>query len=127
MIRRPPRSTRTDTLFPYTTLFRTLDVTPETIRRLESAGDTRSATILRRIYTDEIGHVAAGNRWFRNRSEAQGIDPVSTFHIEVHHHFRGALTPPFNDSARDSAGLPRAFYLPQLGRPSGRERVCQSG
>src|SRR3546814_11594767 len=26
MIRRPPRSTRTDTLFPYTTLFRSLDV-----------------------------------------------------------------------------------------------------
>src|SRR3546814_21084953 len=25
MIRRPPRSTRTDTLFPYTTLFRALD------------------------------------------------------------------------------------------------------
>src|SRR3546814_2091758 len=27
MIRRPPRSTRTDTLFPYTTLFRSLDTT----------------------------------------------------------------------------------------------------
>src|SRR3546814_4059050 len=26
MIRRPPRSTRTDTLFPYTTLFRSSDV-----------------------------------------------------------------------------------------------------
>src|SRR3546814_6992202 len=26
MIRRPPRSTRTDTLFPYTTLFRSRDV-----------------------------------------------------------------------------------------------------
>src|SRR3546814_7671077 len=26
MIRRPPRSTRTDTLFPYTTLFRSLDL-----------------------------------------------------------------------------------------------------
>src|SRR3546814_18823998 len=26
MIRRPPRSTRTDTLFPYTTLFRSLNV-----------------------------------------------------------------------------------------------------
>src|SRR3546814_1879307 len=25
MLRRPPRSTRTDTLFPYTTLFRSLD------------------------------------------------------------------------------------------------------
>src|SRR3546814_5938907 len=29
MIRRPPRSTRTDTLFPYTTLFRSLDVASE--------------------------------------------------------------------------------------------------
>src|SRR3546814_5039457 len=26
MIRRPPRSTRTDTLFPYTTLFRSVDM-----------------------------------------------------------------------------------------------------
>src|SRR3546814_10354109 len=26
MIRRPPRSTRTDTLFPYTTLFRSADI-----------------------------------------------------------------------------------------------------
>src|SRR3546814_91923 len=26
MIRRPPRSTRTDTLFPYTTLFRSRDI-----------------------------------------------------------------------------------------------------
>src|SRR3546814_16126202 len=26
MIRRPPRSTRTDTLFPYTTLFRSVDL-----------------------------------------------------------------------------------------------------
>src|SRR3546814_3293619 len=28
MIRRPPRSTRTDTLFPYTTLFRSSSVLP---------------------------------------------------------------------------------------------------
>src|SRR3546814_20993264 len=28
MIRRPPRSTRTDTLFPYTTLFRSLGLRP---------------------------------------------------------------------------------------------------
>src|SRR3546814_1432656 len=31
MIRRPPRSTRTDTLFPYTTLFRSLLDSPTTI------------------------------------------------------------------------------------------------
>src|SRR3546814_17677168 len=38
MIRRPPRSTRTDTLFPYTTLFRSRGVTfDEKIRVTESA------------------------------------------------------------------------------------------
>src|SRR3546814_4380128 len=38
MIRRPPRSTRTDTLFPYTTLFRSLQqeiATADTKQRLE--------------------------------------------------------------------------------------------
>src|SRR3546814_9022395 len=33
MIRRPPRSTRTDTLFPYTTLFRSHGNAPERSRR----------------------------------------------------------------------------------------------
>src|SRR3546814_12967682 len=38
MIRRPPRSTRTDTLFPYTTLFRStvwIKVAPSRISRLQ--------------------------------------------------------------------------------------------
>src|SRR3546814_3947915 len=34
MIRRPPRSTRTDTLFPYTTLFRSCTVHGDAQRRL---------------------------------------------------------------------------------------------
>src|SRR3546814_643734 len=34
MIRRPPRSTRTDTLFPYTTLFRSLAEAAETISQI---------------------------------------------------------------------------------------------
>src|SRR3546814_4775642 len=32
MIRRPPRSTRTDTLFPYTTLFRSRDIDGRIVR-----------------------------------------------------------------------------------------------
>src|SRR3546814_5412960 len=36
MIRRPPRSTRTDTLFPYTTLFRSQDESDR--RRLQDLG-----------------------------------------------------------------------------------------
>src|SRR3546814_1965416 len=33
MIRRPPRSTRTDTLFPYTTLFRSTAISPSNHNR----------------------------------------------------------------------------------------------
>src|SRR3546814_20791154 len=39
MIRRPPRSTRTDTLFPYTTLFRSVDAGAEAARRGEQKGE----------------------------------------------------------------------------------------
>src|SRR3546814_17576205 len=43
MIRRPPRSTRTDTLFPYTTLFRSLaqlvDRFPDRLDLAKLAGD----------------------------------------------------------------------------------------
>src|SRR3546814_10229402 len=48
MIRRPPRSTRTDTLFPYTTLFRSVDENDEDNlkllpRRLIAAGQPDAA------------------------------------------------------------------------------------
>src|SRR3546814_17939433 len=42
MIRRPPRSTRTDTLFPYTTLFRSDD------HRVGAVGDQDARRIARR-------------------------------------------------------------------------------
>src|SRR3546814_6653782 len=57
MIRRPPRSTRTDTLFPYTTLFRSLDA------RLDGPGDEadRPAVLARELEED---HLAEGARLF---------------------------------------------------------------
>src|SRR3546814_15272951 len=42
MIRRPPRSTRTDTLFPYTTLFRAL---PLRVEKLDAGGRSRLETL----------------------------------------------------------------------------------
>src|SRR3546814_6760039 len=39
MIRRPPRSTRTDTLFPYTTLFRSNAITRELTRDRQRHAD----------------------------------------------------------------------------------------
>src|SRR3546814_10184617 len=65
MIRRPPRSTRTDTLFPYTTLFRSLREGREARRdmietapcrpraRTESSSPTSSGVTARRRRSDE--------------------------------------------------------------------------
>src|SRR3546814_14240972 len=41
MIRRPPRSTRTDTLFPYTTLFRSADFAQGVLGRSVRVGRPR--------------------------------------------------------------------------------------
>jgi uncharacterized ferritin-like protein (DUF455 family) len=90
---------------------RGLDVTPAAVARFEAARDARSAAILGRIYRDEIRHVAAGSKWFRHGCESRRIDPVSTWKRLVGTHFRGALKPPFNDSARDEAGLSRDYYM----------------
>src|SRR3546814_1046134 len=42
MVRHPPRSTRTDTRFPYTTLFRAIAVGPAIIAHPAEAGPRRS-------------------------------------------------------------------------------------
>jgi uncharacterized ferritin-like protein (DUF455 family) len=89
---------------------RGLDVTPEMTLRLERAGDEASAAILRRIYDDEIGHVAVGARWFEQLCRQRGLDPEAVFHDKVRRHFTGALKPPFNRKARDAAGLPQRWY-----------------
>src|SRR3546814_3400554 len=52
MIRRPPRSTRTDTLFPYTTLFRSEDVVPQP--RLEMALELGQVEIWTAAAIDEL-------------------------------------------------------------------------
>jgi uncharacterized ferritin-like protein (DUF455 family) len=89
---------------------RGLDVTPATVERFEAAGDMRSAAILSRIYNDEIRHVRVGTKWFAHACEARRIEPVSEWKRLVRTHFRGSIKPPFNDSARDQAGLSRDFY-----------------
>jgi uncharacterized ferritin-like protein (DUF455 family) len=89
---------------------RGLDVTPATIERFAAAGDAPSAAILNRIYRDEIRHVAAGTKWFEKTCEWRRIAPVSEWQRLVALHFRGTIKPPFNDSARDEAGLSRDYY-----------------
>src|SRR3546814_11217423 len=69
MIRRPPRSTRTDTLFPYTTLFRSGDNMPH-----EIANPTDLST--RELLAEIIRHAVLAEaevRFFTPRGEGKAV------------------------------------------------------
>ena len=89
---------------------RGLDVTPATLERVAAAGDAHGAKILTRILDDEIRHVAFGTKHFLRCAETQQQAPESLWQNLVKRHFKGAVKPPFNDSARLAAGLSRGFY-----------------
>src|SRR3546814_17031478 len=64
MIRRPPRSTRTDTLFPYTTLFRSDEPGEELRKPYQQTihAGSKPATIRRINFFN--GGEASGSRWW---------------------------------------------------------------
>src|SRR3546814_5289743 len=76
MVRRPPRSTRTDTLFPYTTLFRSRRASarrPASRRRsADGAAQDRHAAATRRT-DDRLGAA---------RGTAVGRRRLDLFHVE---------------------------------------------
>src|SRR3546814_15228905 len=83
MIRRPPRSTRTDTLFPYTTLFRS--VMPEdewqalikqTLKKLRWKGRWFAISAASHAGCDEI--VEAAMQWVEARDTTATADRKST-------------------------------------------------
>src|SRR3546814_18949479 len=77
MIRRPPRSTRTDTLFPYTTLFRSLyadnsrDWSPISIAVVGFALSAYPVAVERGWIAREeaVEHCAAALRFFRDSNQ----------------------------------------------------------
>src|SRR3546814_15452738 len=104
MIRRPPRSTRTDTLFPYTTLFRSPQ--GEELRKphpTPSAIIDMVADAGRAFALDLPGHRDAGG------AEVEGA---------VRRIGEGAAPHRPRDLLRQRPA--------QIGNPSCRERVCQS-
>src|SRR3546814_3592171 len=89
MDRRPPRSTRTDTLFPYTTLFRSA-----AIRQwdrigglLDDAGRARAETLMRSVLESDAPAVAATVGPTARPSEgvaSEGTAPADTDRSEEH-------------------------------------------
>src|SRR3546814_10772234 len=86
MIRRPPRSTRTDTRFPYTTLFRSLErairVVSPVIQRVGESGADESAdrgSVQHRVHDLVVNAEAPGGRQQEPSSGDEpdrGEDPV---------------------------------------------------
>src|SRR3546814_16509301 len=102
MIRRPPRSTRTDTLFPYTTLFRSPSALPARAR-FPAFGDD---LLQRRIGDEEIGEAA--RRIFVGAGQFGGR--------------RGAIALRIADPQVQPLRQPIVEL--QIGRASGREGGC---
>lgn len=88
---------------------RGLDLTPTMRDRVQAQGDEDGARILTRILDDEIRHVRFGTSHFVQLCRHSDEDPVEKWQFLLKSCFGGTLKPPFNDSARESAGLSRSF------------------
>ena len=95
-------------LVPRTLEARGLDVTPAIRAKLLQSGDDESAKALDIILRDEIGHVGAGNVWYRWLCAQRGLDAVTTHDALAQQHGVLLPHPPFNREARLAAGFSAA-------------------
>src|SRR3546814_15198463 len=126
MIRRPPRSTRTDTLFPYTTLFRSLSALPlvpsASAARTPLCPEARPAPPVLR--PPPPLHQAAG--WSRLHSDDRRCTCVAAAAIHtpelLPRWWQNTLAqpPPINSPRRRRC-------IPEIGRASSRENVGTYG
>src|SRR3546814_11329802 len=106
MIRRPPRSTRTDTLFPYTTLFRSPSGFAP-LKALDASPANRDflSAWLRQLVAPENGELGPQDLYQLN----QALEAVYRLPQEAR-----------------SLSAVRSPLDQKIGRASWRERVCQS-
>src|SRR3546814_11826010 len=116
MIRRPPRSTRTDTLFPYTTLFRSGRLCELGIARPGAPfGD---ADIDQEDAAAEREPLGIGHQEIPDQRQSEGGDEA-----EDRVGQRGAQ--PGGESGQ-AAAPQRAAHAQAIGRATRREEVCLS-
>src|SRR3546814_11589389 len=125
MIRRPPRSTRTDTLFPYTTLFRSL------VRRVVAA-NPRTVVVVNAGAPVEMGWVddvpAVLQAWYLGQETGNAladvllgvVDAGGRLPTTIPHHLADIPA-----QAHYPGADGQVHYGEEIGRASWRERVCQ--
>src|SRR3546814_9642759 len=77
MIRRPPRSTRTDTLFPYTTLFRSIDKRQKILDLAHSIDPGFVDEVVNLLDDDEATKIQKKLRSEEHTSELQSLMRIS--------------------------------------------------
>src|SRR3546814_1987629 len=77
MIRRPPRSTRTDTLFPYTTLFRSTAAEARDVGLVDRLGFRDQVYAEMRARTDGESELLFADRWRPRRKIARSEEHTS--------------------------------------------------
>lgn len=92
-------------LVPRTMEARGLDVTPGMIRRFRAVGDKETAKVLELVLEEEVGHVAAGTRWFRHVCEQRGLEPEDEFFRLLQTLLPGEIRCPMHLQARREAGF----------------------
>jgi uncharacterized ferritin-like protein (DUF455 family) len=75
------------------------------IARLRAVGDDATADRLEVILRDEVGHVAAGTRWYRYLCGRRGLDPVATYFALLDRYLDGKIRCPLNLEDRRRAGF----------------------
>ena len=92
-------------LVPRTLEARGLDAAPLVRKKLQGLGDKKGVEILTIILSDEIGHVAIGNYWYRQACQVQALDPIVTF-AQLSERYQAPVPhPPFNLEGRRAAGF----------------------
>src|SRR3546814_17238566 len=128
MIRRPPRSTRTDTLFPYTTLFRSagIAVVParqDHLRRvIDDAGNLLVAEVRGRA-VDDIAFVVEDVAVDRDLFGDRHVDTPLLIPGRSTRPQQGPQSPPARSHTQLHFGRPRRRWC-QIRRASCREHEC---
>src|SRR3546814_16339289 len=113
MIRRPPRSTRTDTLFPYTTLFRSRPPEQRPDRQVAEEKEQQPA---HRIEEQDVAEP--------DQVEMREAEQRQPYHAGIMRRRRAA---PLHRGALDDPQGAGAEHEREIGRAPGRERMWTYG
>src|SRR3546814_16890617 len=131
MIRRPPRSTRTDTLFPYTTLFRSVDhigtgADGDHVVVIAGTTDQRIATgvTYQRIVSIHAAKRIVGR--VARKVVAQGIAGTADRLIAGEEQVLDVGRQRIRRGRLDLVGAAASHLDNEIGRASSREGACQN-